>query len=124
MQRFENAVESLEEALHQPPQLQRSWGHIVRHRTREVAEALTAESPVAQDSWLSARAGCLDRERNRLLTRLSVLGTTLGTMLAEGADLEPVRDSLRRVALDARHHHQRVTDLTYDALALDVGGSE
>jgi hypothetical protein len=124
MQRFENAVESLEEALQSPPQLQRSWGHIVHHRTRAVAEALTAESPVAVDTWLSARAGCLERERNRLLTRLSVLGSMLGTMLTDGTDLEPVRESLRRLARDVRHHHQRVTDLTYDALALDVGGSE
>jgi hypothetical protein len=120
MQRVEHAVESLEQALQSPTQLHRSWGHLIRHRTREVADALTAESPVAVDSWLSARAGCLERERNRLLSRLSVLGATL----TESSDLDPVRDSLRRLVHDVRHHHQRVTDLTYDALALDVGGSE
>ena len=48
----------------------------------------------------------------------------LGTLLSESTDLEPVRESLSRLALDVRHHHQRVNDLAYDELALDVGGSE
>lgn len=120
MQRFENAVESLEAALQSPPRLQQPWRHIVRQRASQVAEALTAESSVATDPWLSARAGHLERERNSLLARLSVLGT----LLAESTDLETVRESLRRLVLDVRHHHQRVNDLVYDALALDVGGSE
>jgi hypothetical protein len=120
MQRFEHAIDSLEQALHSPPRLQQSWGHIVRQRTEQVADALTAESPVAVESWLVARVGHLDRERNRLLTRLSVLGSTL----ADTTDLDQVRDSLCRLMRDVRHHHQRVNDLAYDALALDVGGSE
>lgn len=121
MQRFEHAVDSLEQALHGPPRLQQSWGHIVRQRVGHVADALTAESPVAVDSWLSAKASHLDRERNRLLTRLSVLRSLLGEA---DTDIEPVRESLSRLLRDVRHHHQRVNDLTYDALALDVGGSE
>ena len=120
MQRFEHAVEGLEQALQSPPRLQRSWGHIVRQRTVQVADALTAESPVAIDSWLTARSGHLDRERNRLLTRLSVLGSQLG----DSTDIEQLRESLRRLVRDVRHHHQRVNDLVYDELALDVGGSE
>lgn len=119
MQRFENAVESLEQALQSPPRLSRSWARIVGHRVGQVVDALTADSAVAVDPWLSARAGHLDRERDRLLTRLSVLRT----MLSDTTDLEAVRDSLRRLLPDVRHHHQRVTDLTYDALSRDVGGS-
>ena len=120
MERFESALESLEQALQSPPRLQQSWRHIVRHRAGQVADALTAEGPVAVDSWLSARAGHLERERNMLLTRLSILRT----LLAEASDVEQVRDNMRRLLLDVRHHHQRVNDLAYDALALDVGGSE
>ena len=120
MQRFEHAVDSLEQALQSPPSFRQSWGHIVRQRAGQVAEALTAESPVIVDSWLAARAGHLERERNTLLTRLSVLGTLLG----ESTELETVRDSFTRLLCDVRHHHQRVNDLAYDALALDVGGSE
>ena len=120
MQRFDNAVESLEQALHSPPRFHRSWSYIVRLRAAQVADALTAESPVAVDSWLAARVGHLDRERNRLLTRLTVLAA----MLDECPDIESVRESFTRLVLDVRHHHQRLNDLAYDALALDVGGSE
>jgi hypothetical protein len=120
MLRIELAVDGLERALQSPPSFQQSWRDIVRHRARQVADALTAESPVARESWLSARAGHLDRERNRLLARLSVLGS----LLCESTDLDQVRDSLSRLALDVRHHHQRMNDMAYDELALDVGGSE
>lgn len=121
MQRFELAVDHLEQALHSPPRFRHSWGHLVRQRVGDVEDALTQESPVALDPWLTARAGHLDRERSRLLTRLSVLRSRLEEV---GLDMEPLRDSLTRLLLDVRHHHQRVNDLTYDALSLDVGGSE
>ena len=39
----------------------------------------------------------------------------------EGTELESVRDRFHRLLLDVRHHHQRLNDLAYDALALDVG---
>lgn len=120
MQRFEVAVDSLEHALLSPPTFQQSWDHIVRQRVAGVADALTAESPVAIDPWLTARASHLDRERDRLLTRLTVLLSRLG----EATDVEAVRDSLCQLLRDVRRHHQRVNDLAYDALALDVGGSE
>jgi hypothetical protein len=120
MKRFENAMESLEQALHSPPRFQQSWRHIVRQRADEVAAVLTCESPVAVDSWLAARVSRLERERNRLLARLTVLARLLG----EGSDPESVRERFHRLVLDIRHHHQRLNDLAYDALALDVGGSE
>jgi acyl dehydratase len=120
MQRFEDAVERLEQALQTPPRFQHSWGHIVRQRARQVADALISENPVAVDSWLAARVSHLERERNRLLTRLSVLGS----LVSESTDPESVRESFRRLVLDVRHHHQRLNDLAYDAIALDVGGSE
>jgi hypothetical protein len=119
MQRFDRAIESLEQALHSPPRFQQSWRHIVRQRADEVADVLTAESPVAVDSWLTARVSHLERERNRLLARLTVLGA----LLTDGSELDPVRDRFHRLLLDVRHH-QRLNDLVYDALALDVGGSE
>ena len=120
MQRFDRAIESLEQALHSPPRFQQSWRHIVRQRADEVADVLTSESPVAVDSWLAARVGHLERERTRLLARLTVLGA----LLSDGSELDSVRDRFHRLLLDVRHHHQRLNDLAYDALALDVGGSE
>lgn len=124
MQRFDRAIESLEQALHSPPRFQQSWRHIVRQRADEIADVLTSESPVAVDSWLAARVSHLERERTRLLARLTVLGTLLSDGLSDGTELESVRDRFHRLLLDVRHHHQRLNDLAYDALALDVGGSE
>lgn len=120
MQQLALAVEGLEAALTSPPTFQQPWRHIVRERLGEVCEALTAERTAAHDSWLSARAGHLQRERNRLLVRLSVLGTMVG----EATDLEAVRTSLLRLVPDLHHHQQRLNDLVYDAVAMDVGGSE
>jgi DNA polymerase-3 subunit alpha len=59
-------------------------------------------------------------ERNRLIARISVLAGSL----SESADIEPVREALLRVAQDVQHHAQRVSDLMYDAVAMEVGGSE
>ena len=120
MQQLALAVDGLEEALSSPPTFQQPWRHIVRERLGEVCEALTAERTAAADSWLSARAGHLHRERNRLLVRLSALRT----MVADGSDVEAVRLKLLRVVPDLQHHQQRVNDLVYDAAGMDVGGSE
>lgn len=120
MQQLLLAVEGLEAALASPPAFQQPWRHIVRERLGEVCEALTAERTAAGESWLSARAGHLQRERNRLLVRLSVLGT----MVVEASDVEAVRTNLLRLVPDLHHHHQRMNDLVYDAVAMEVGGSE
>jgi hypothetical protein len=120
VQQLALAVEGLEAALASPPRFQQPWRHIVRERLGEVCEALTAERTGAGDSWLSARAGHLQRERNRLLVRLSVLGT----MVTEATDVEAARTNLLRLVPDLHHHQQRMNDLVYDAVAMDVGGSE
>jgi uncharacterized NAD(P)/FAD-binding protein YdhS len=120
MQQLALAVEGLESALDSPPRFQQPWRHIVRERLAEVCESLTAERTADGDSWLSARAGHLQRERNRLLVRLSVLGT----MVAEASDLDAVRTNLLRLVPELHHHQQRMNDLVYDAVSMDVGGSE
>jgi hypothetical protein len=120
VQRLEEAVDGLEAALTRPPAAQQTWCHLVRQRLGHVSAELTAESAVATDEWFSARAGHLERERNRLLSRLTLLAATV----SDGADLESVRQSLIRLVHDIQHHHERVNDLQYDALALDMGGSE
>lgn len=119
MQRLDEAVVGLEQALTTIP-AQQSWHQVVRQRLSGVDEALTAERTHPGAEWLSARAGLLHRERNRLHTRL----TALGGQISEASSLEPLRQELLRLLGDIQHHHQRVNDLAYDALALDVGGSE
>jgi hypothetical protein len=120
VQQLALAVDGLEAALASPPTFQQPWRHIVRERLGEVCEALTAERTAAGDSWLSARAGHLQRERNRLLVRLSALGT----MVTEASDIDAARTNLLRLVPDLHHHQQRMNDLVYDAVAMDVGGSE
>lgn len=120
MQQLQTAVASLQEALASPPTLQQSWRHIVRDRVAGVQDALTAEGGAAADSWLVARVSHLRRERDRLLSRLSVLGATV----TDATDLDTVRQSLARLVVDLEHHQQRVNDLVYDAVAMEVGGSE
>lgn len=120
MQHLESVVASLEEALASPPAHQQSWRHLVRQRVAGVQDALTAERATAADTWLVARALRLRRERDRLLARLSVLGATA----VEASDLEGVRQSLARVVVDLHHHQQRLNDLAYDAVAMEVGGSD
>ena len=120
MQQLEQAVVGLEQALASPTTLQQSWRHIVQQRVSAVQEALTAERATAADTWLDARCTHLRRERDRLLARLSVLGTTV----LDATDPEPLRKSLHRLVVDLHHHQQRINDLAYDAVAMEVGGSD
>src|SRR3954453_2276017 len=120
MQRLDQAVEVLEQLVTSPLRVQQTWRARVRDQLAAICEALSEERTGTSDSWLSARAGHLHRERNRLIARVSVLAG----MVAESADVEPVRLALLRVAQDVQHHAQRVSDLMYDAVAMEVGGSE
>lgn len=96
------------------------WRWTVRQRMAAVRDALAAEDARAVDTWLASRGGTARRERNVLLTRLAVLGPKV----LEDAQVEPVRRSLRRLVVDVQHHRQRVHDLAYDDVALELGGSE
>jgi hypothetical protein len=120
MQHLDSALNSLEQALASPLTLQHSWRHLVRERLAGVQDALTAEDEAATDTWLAARVSHLDREHDRLLSRLRVLGATIG----DATDLESVRQSLTRLVVDVHHHQQRLNDLAYDAVAMEVGGSD
>jgi len=122
MQRLEQAVVGLEQALSSIPQLPDSWCPLVRQRLARVRDALAAESTQATETWLSARAGHLHRERIRLLSRIAALGGLINTN-ANALD-DTVRENLLRLVHDIQHHHQRVNDLAYDSVAMEVGGSE
>src|SRR5690349_9296442 len=114
MQRLEETLDRLDAALTAPAGLPQSWRQLARARLADVSEALTDEQAVAADTWLDARAGQLHRERNRLLARVSVLGP-----LVDNGDLDAVRVAAARLLTDVQHHHQRVSDLEYDAVGMD-----
>ena len=60
------------------------------------------------------------RERNALLGRLS----TLGPAVLDSPDVEVVRRDVKRLVADVAHHLQRLHDLAYDEVEIELGGSE
>jgi hypothetical protein len=97
-----------------------NWRWSVRQRLVIVRDRLVAETLGSQDGWLVARGGAAFRERNDLLTRVSALTPAV----LEVHDAEQVRLDLKRLVIDIAHHVQRVHDLVYDDVELELGGEE
>jgi hypothetical protein len=120
MRRLAHALDGLERAVTTPPRLQQSWRYLVKQRLTWVGTALASEGAADEEPWLQARAAQLLRERARLQGRTAMLAGTI----CDAVDLDPVRQSLARLVADLQHYQQRVNDLAYDAVDLDVGGSD
>lgn len=118
-----SALHRLSVALDAPPldgvQLG-NWRWVVRQRMAGVRDALVGEGEHPSDGWLAARRGAALRERNALLARLS----RLGPAVLECPDVEQVKADLHRLVVDISHHCQRLHDLAYDEVELELGGSE
>jgi hypothetical protein len=97
-----------------------NWRWSVRQRLVIVRDRLVAETLGAQDGWLAARGGAAYRERNDLLARLA----TMAPRVLEAVDAERVRVDLKRLVVDIAHHLQRVHDLVYDDVELELGGED
>lgn len=119
MTRLEHAILGLRHAL-EARRRHRVWRWLVRNRMAAVRDALTAETTRDGDAWLAAREVALDRERDTLVRRLSVLAP----QVLEAPDVEGVRHELGRLVVDLEHHRQRLSDLVYDSVSLELGGSE
>lgn len=120
MQRLEQAITGLDKSLRSSPGWPQSWRLSVRQSLLDLADALCAEAADAQDSALWARADAVRRERERLLAQLSLLLPDV----AEARDLDVVRRRGLRFVTDVQHHNQRLHDLLYDTVGMEVGGSE
>lgn len=96
------------------------WRWTVRQGMAGVRDALVAEGDHAAEGWLAARGVSIRRERNALVARL----TDLGPAVLESSDVAQVRIDLKRLAVDISHHCQRLHDLAYDEVELELGGSE
>ncbi len=96
------------------------WRWRVRQRMADVRDALVADDGHATDGWAAARQSAVQRQRDVLLARLGALGPRV----LHDPDAEAVRADLRRLVIDAGHHAQRVHDLAYDEVELELGGSE
>jgi hypothetical protein len=116
---LEHAILGLQQALDAPRRHQ-VWRHLVRNRMAGVTEALARELPREGDEWLASRELTLSRERDALVRRL----TALGPLVLLTPDVETVRVDLHRLLVDVEHHRQRLNDLVYDSVSLELGGSE
>ncbi len=119
MASLEESIHGLRQALDAPLR-QTTWRWLVRHRMSAVTQALREERSRAADGWLAARASTLVRERKQLLDRLSALGP----LVLDGPDPAGIRSEVLRFLGDLEHHRQRVVDLVYDSVSLELGGSE
>jgi hypothetical protein len=116
---LERAIFGLRQAL-DSPRRHHMWRWLVRHRMAGVKEALTLEQARESEAWLAARQLTLARERDEFVRRLAALGP----QVLEAPDVEPVRRDLLRLVHDLERHRQRLNDLAYDTVALELGGSE
>ncbi len=114
-----HAIAGLEQALDKPRRHE-MWRWLVRHRVARVHEALAGEQAGVADVWLAPRQTALVRERDALLRKLQWLSGEV----AESPDVEPVRGELRRLLGDLERHRQKINDLVYDGVAVEIGGSE
>lgn len=117
MSGLDNAITGLEQALESSPQ--QTWSGLVRQRMASVHEALVSERARVGDSWQAAREGHLRRERKHLVDRMNRLRAS-----ADSGDPEGFSAEVRRLIMDLEHHRQRVNDLVYDSVSMDLGGSE
>lgn len=97
-----------------------NWRWLVRQRLSNVREALDDDQFRSFDGWLTARSKTNDRERMRLMARVGAIGPAVLDRL----DLEVAASEVQRLLADLDHYCQRVHDLIYDSVGLELGGSE
>ncbi len=94
------------------------WSWHLRRQLSVVREELRTDRIRSLDGWLTARACATDRIRRQLMARISVL---ISRDLNEDDRAYAVS---RRMLQDLEHFRQRMQDLAYDAVSLEIGGSE
>jgi hypothetical protein len=96
------------------------WRWNVRRRLSEVKDALSGPSARQADAWLAPRAQSSNRARHQLHAR----ATTLASGVLERLDTDSIVQEARRLLTDLEHYVQRLHDLVYDSVSLELGGSE
>jgi hypothetical protein len=97
-----------------------AWRWTVRRRLVPVRDLLRRELPSRREAWLSARHSRALRERDELLARLD----DLSSQVLVAPDVDALAARLSRLLVDIEHHSQRLHDLAYDEVELEIGGSE
>ena len=119
MTSLESAISELQQSLSSSRAAQ-NWRWLVRQSLSNVREALNDEQFRSWDGWLAARSRTNDRDRKRLLARVAAIGPAV----LERLDPEAASAEVRRLLNDIEHYRQRVHDLIYDSVSMEVGGSE
>ena len=117
------ALQALDQSLDAPRRAgipSGNWRWLVRQRMGAVRDELLGEKAGSKDGWLAARGGAAFRERNALLSRLSALSA----QVLESPDIEATRLELKRLVMDVNRHMQRINDIAYDEVEMEIGGSE
>lgn len=115
---LESAISDLQETL-SGARSASNWRWLVRQRLSAVRQALD-ESDQSWEGWLEPRSGVMERERRQLLARIS----TVGAGLLDRLESDRVSVEVHRVLHDVEHYRQRMHDLVYDSVAMEIGGSE
>ncbi|HET9499439.1 MAG TPA: hypothetical protein VFO98_04195 [Marmoricola sp.] len=121
MTTLEEAIAELQDTLKSGPEAPNGvWRWRLRQGLSGVRDALDSEHFGSRDGWLSARSRSSDRDRARLLARISAIGPGVLQRL----DADTLRREVGRLLDDIERYRQRVHDLIYDSVALEIGGSE
>ena len=96
-----------------------AWRWELRRKLTAVRDLLSVEAPAADDGWLAARGARGARERTLLLRRVGALADVVQTATETVA-----RTEVARLLSDVERHRRRARDLQWDAVQLELGGSE
>ncbi|MCW2761456.1 MAG: hypothetical protein JWR85_1657 [Marmoricola sp.] len=96
------------------------WRWNVRRQLSEVKEGLSHPQGRQPEAWLAARTRLSNRDRHQLAARV----VALSAGVLDKLDVDAIVHETRRLLGDLEHHLQRVHDLVYDSVSLELGGSE
>jgi hypothetical protein len=119
MDPLETAIRELRQILASDP-TSPEWRWHVRRRLSGVKDALSGVPARQPEAWLAARTVLSQRERSQLQGRLLALSAGVLDRL----EADTIAHELRRLLGDLEHHVQRLHDLVYDSVSLELGGSE
>ncbi|CUR55642.1 conserved hypothetical protein [metagenome] len=116
------ALTGLDQALDLPRQRgsRTLWRESVRRHIESLRDQLDRPAAADTEDWAAARSGAILRERNALLNRMAALGPQVQAT----DEVDQLREEIKRLLNDVNHHLQRLSDLAYDAVELELGGSE
>ncbi len=116
---LETAISELRQVLADDPTAP-EWRWSVRRQLSEVKDALSQPQAQQPEAWLAARAQLSNRDRSQLQGRVQ----SVSAGLLDEVDTATIERGVKRLLGDLEHHVQRVHDLVYDSVSLELGGSE